>query len=80
MHTVIEPADPAAPPPAKEGISYARSRLASYKAPKTIEPVDAIQRSTATKVSRSWLTEMRGGREGERPAQLTESLMCHTGE
>jgi bile acid-coenzyme A ligase len=61
VHAVIEPVDPAAPPSAEEVIAYAKSRLASYKAPKTIELVDAVPRSAATKVNRGRLTEMRGG-------------------
>jgi len=61
VHAIIEPADPAAPPGAPEVIAYAKSRLAAYKVPKTIEIVDAIPRSEATKVNRGRLIEARGG-------------------
>jgi bile acid-coenzyme A ligase len=61
VHAVIEPADPAAPPAPEEVIGYARTRLASYKVPKTIEIVDAIPRSEATKVNRGALIAARGG-------------------
>jgi bile acid-coenzyme A ligase len=42
-------------------IEYAKSRLAHYKAPKTVEFVDAIPRTAATKVNRSAMIEARGG-------------------
>jgi bile acid-coenzyme A ligase len=42
-------------------IAYAKSRLASYKVPKTVELVDVMPRSAATKVSRSAMVEARGG-------------------
>ena len=44
-----------------EVIAYAKSRLAPYKVPKTVEIVDAIPRSEATKVNRRALVEARGG-------------------
>ncbi|SQD97584.1 MULTISPECIES: class I adenylate-forming enzyme family protein [unclassified Parafrankia] len=59
VHAVIEPADPAAPPTASEVISYAKSRLAPYKVPKTVELVDAIPRSEATKVNRGAMVAAR---------------------
>jgi bile acid-coenzyme A ligase len=61
VHAIIEPADPQSPPAAAEVITYAKSRLAAYKVPKTIEIVDAIPRSEATKVNRGRLIEARGG-------------------
>jgi len=61
VHAIIEPADPAAPPTNDEIIAYAKSRLAAYKVPKSIEFVDAIPRSEATKVNRGRLVEARGG-------------------
>lgn len=61
VHAVIEPADPAAPPTAASVIAYAKARLAPYKAPKTVEIVDAIPRSEATKVNRGALVAARGG-------------------
>jgi len=42
-------------------IEYAKSRLAPYKAPKTVEFVDAIPRTAATKVNRSAMIAARGG-------------------
>jgi bile acid-coenzyme A ligase len=61
VHAVVEPADPAAPPTPDDVIRYAKSRLAAYKVPKTIEIVEAIPRSEATKVNRGALVEARGG-------------------
>ena len=61
VHAVIEPADPDAPPTAAEVMAYAKGRLAPYKVPKTIEIVDVIPRSAATKVNRGALVEARGG-------------------
>jgi bile acid-coenzyme A ligase len=61
VHAIIEPADPAAPPPADEIRSYAKTRLAAYKVPKTVEFVEAIPRSAATKVNRGALVAARGG-------------------
>lgn len=46
---------------AEDVIAYAKGRLASYKVPKTVEFVEVIPRSAATKVSRSALVEARGG-------------------
>jgi bile acid-coenzyme A ligase len=59
VHAVIEPADPKEPVAAADVIAYAKSRLAAYKVPKTVEFVEAIPRSEATKVSRSAMTEAR---------------------
>jgi bile acid-coenzyme A ligase len=61
VHALVEPRDPAKPPTAEDVIAYAKARLASYKAPKTVEIVDAIPRTEATKVSRAALIEARGG-------------------
>jgi len=61
VHAIIEPADPTAPPTADEIIGFAKSRLAPYKVPKTVEFVDAVPRSAATKVNRGRLVEARGG-------------------
>lgn len=61
VHALIEPTDPAGPPAASEIIAFAKSRLAAYKVPKTIEFVDRIPRSEATKVSRTALIDARGG-------------------
>jgi bile acid-coenzyme A ligase len=61
VHAIVQPADRAAPPSAEEVIAYAKGRLAPYKVPKTVEIVDAIPRSEATKVSRGALIDARGG-------------------
>jgi bile acid-coenzyme A ligase len=61
VHAVIEPADPADPPGTEEVIAYAKERLAAYKVPKTVELVEAIPRSEATKVNRRSLIDARGG-------------------
>ena len=52
VHAVVQPADGAALTE-DDVIEYAKSRLAHYKAPKTVEFVDAIPRTAATKVNRS---------------------------
>jgi bile acid-coenzyme A ligase len=61
VHALIAPADPAHPPTEEEIIAFAKSRLASYKAPKTVELIAEIPRSEATKVSRGALVAERGG-------------------
>ena len=58
---IVEPADPTTPPSAGEVVAYAKSRLAAYKVPKTVELVDSIPRSEATKVNRRALVDARGG-------------------
>ena len=61
VHAIVAPADPSSPPDAADVIAYAKARLAPYKVPKTVELVDAIPRSEATKVSRQELVAARGG-------------------
>lgn len=61
VHAIVEPADPSAPPTDADIIAFAKSRLAAYKVPKTIELVAAIPRSEATKVNRGALVAERGG-------------------
>jgi len=61
VHAIVEPADTPAPPTAEEVVAYAKSRLAAYKVPKTVEIVGAIPRSEATKVNRRALVDARGG-------------------
>jgi bile acid-coenzyme A ligase len=61
VHAIIEPADPTDPPTDDEIRAYAKSRLAAYKVPKTVELVDTIPRSEATKINRRALVEARGG-------------------
>jgi len=61
VHAIVEPADPGAPPTADEVIADAKDRMAAHTAPKTVELVDAIPRSEATKVNRGRPVEARGG-------------------
>ncbi|MGA7052104.1 MAG: feruloyl-CoA synthetase, partial [Mycobacterium sp.] len=63
VHAVVQLADPDAKDPltAQQVIEYAKSRLAAYKAPKTVEFVDTIPRTAATKVNRSAMIAARGG-------------------
>ena len=63
VHAVVQRAetDGAEPLAEQQVIEYAKSRLAPYKAPKTVEFVDAIPRTAATKVNRSAMIEARGG-------------------
>ncbi|HEY8524728.1 MAG TPA: class I adenylate-forming enzyme family protein [Acidimicrobiales bacterium] len=61
VHAIVEPRDPADPPTFEEIKAFAKSRLHPYKVPKSLEIVDAIPRSAATKVNRGALIEARGG-------------------
>jgi bile acid-coenzyme A ligase len=63
VHAVVQlaDADGDAPLTERQVIEYAKSRLAHYKAPKTVEFVDAIPRTAATKVNRSAMIAARGG-------------------
>jgi len=61
VHAIVEPTDKADPPTAEEVIAFAKSHLAAYKVPKTVEFVDSIPRSAATKVNRGQLVAERGG-------------------
>ncbi|MHB8463641.1 MAG: class I adenylate-forming enzyme family protein [Acidimicrobiales bacterium] len=61
VHAIIQPAVAASPPTPDEIRIFAKARLAGYKVPKTVEIVDAIPRSAATKVNRAALIAERGG-------------------
>jgi bile acid-coenzyme A ligase len=61
VHAVIEARDPGEPPTAEAVIAFAKGRLAPYKVPKTVEIVDALPRSAATKVNRGRMVQARGG-------------------
>jgi bile acid-coenzyme A ligase len=61
VHAVVQLADSSAPLTEREVIAYAKTRLAAYKVPKTVEFVDEIPRTAATKVNRSAMVEARGG-------------------
>jgi bile acid-coenzyme A ligase len=59
VHAVVQPAGPSLTE--QQVVNYAKSRLAAYKVPKTVEFVDEIPRTEATKINRSALIEARGG-------------------
>lgn len=61
VHAIVQPADPADPPTLDEVREHVRARLHPYKIPKSIEIVDEIPRSAATKVNRRALIDARGG-------------------
>ena len=61
VHAVVQIADGVDAITAADVIQYAKSRLAGYKVPKTVEFVEEIPRTAATKVSRSAMREARGG-------------------
>ena len=61
VHAIVQPADPANPPTFEELKAYAKGKLHAHKVPKSLEIVDAIPRSAATKVNRGRLIEERGG-------------------
>lgn len=58
VHAVVQAT---APLTEQDVIAYAKSRLAGYKVPKTVEFVDEIPRTAATKVNRSAMIDARGG-------------------
>jgi bile acid-coenzyme A ligase len=63
VHAVVQltDADGRARLTEQQVIGYAKSRLAGYKVPKTVEFVAAIPRTAATKVNRSAMIAARGG-------------------
>ena len=61
VHAVVQLADGAHAVTEDDVIAYAKSRLARYKVPKTVEFVPEIPRTAATKVSRSAMVDARGG-------------------
>ena len=61
VHAIIEPTDHDHPPTEDDVRAFAKDRLAAYKVPKSVEFVDAIPRTEATKVSRAALVDARGG-------------------
>jgi bile acid-coenzyme A ligase len=58
---VVAPRDHADPPTLDELRAFAKERLHPYKAPKSVEIVDEVPRSAATKVNRGALVDARGG-------------------
>jgi bile acid-coenzyme A ligase len=67
VHAVIQATDPGHPPEAADVITFAKSRLATCKVPKSVEFVSVIPRNDAMKFSRAALTEERDGPEGPTP-------------
>lgn len=61
VHAIVEPADPSSSPKGADLIDYVKARLAAYKVPKTVEFIDEMPRSAATKVNRGRLVEERCG-------------------
>lgn len=61
VHAIVQPHDRDHAPSRDEVIAYAKSRLAAYKVPKTVEFIDVIPRSEAGKVSRTALIAEREG-------------------
>ena len=61
VHAVVQPADLAAPLSAQDVIAHARTRVAAYKVPKTVEFVDELPRTAATKINRFAMVQARGG-------------------
>lgn len=58
VHAVVQAT---APLTEQQVIDFAKTRLAAYKVPKTVEFVDEIPRTAATKINRSAMIEARGG-------------------
>jgi bile acid-coenzyme A ligase len=61
VHAIVEAVDHARPPTVDDVRAFAKDRLAAYKVPKSVEFVEAIPRTEATKVSRAALVDARGG-------------------
>lgn len=60
VHAIVVAGDDDGPPlTADDVIAFAKSRLARYKVPKTVEFVDVIPRSAATKINRAALIAER---------------------
>ncbi|MGD0882619.1 MAG: AMP-binding protein [Acidimicrobiales bacterium] len=61
VHAIVQPAEPSLEPASV--IAYAKERLAPYKAPKSVEFVESIPRTEATKFNRAALVDEREGPE-----------------
>lgn len=59
VHAIVQPADRSLSP--EDVITFAKSRLAAYKVPKTVELVEQLPRSEATKLNRAALVAERDG-------------------
>jgi bile acid-coenzyme A ligase len=69
VHAIVQPAEPSLEPASV--IAYAKDRLAPYKAPKSVEFVESIPRTEATKFNRAALVaERESPEDGEsRPVE-----------
>ncbi len=61
VHAIVERAPDAGQLAEADVIAFVKERLASYKAPKTVEFVALLPRTAATKISRGTLVQERGG-------------------
>jgi bile acid-coenzyme A ligase len=61
VHAVVERMPDATDLSQADVIAFVKDRLASYKAPKTVEFIAQLPRTAATKISRSALVSERGG-------------------
>ena len=61
VHAIVERASDARELTEADVIAFVKDRLASYKAPKTVEFVPLLPRTAATKISRGALVQERGG-------------------
>ncbi|WP_205015492.1 class I adenylate-forming enzyme family protein [Mycolicibacterium hodleri] len=61
VHAVVQVGGSESDVSAEDVVDYAKGRLARYKVPKTVEFVDEIPRTEATKVNRSAMIAARGG-------------------
>jgi bile acid-coenzyme A ligase len=61
VHAIVQPSAAATPLSDRDVIDFARSRLSPYKVPKSVEFIDRIPRSEATKLNRSSLVAERDG-------------------
>jgi bile acid-coenzyme A ligase len=59
VHAVVLPRDPTSPPLEKSLDEFCRSRLASFKVPKTYEFVDKLPRNEVGKLARGRLVKER---------------------
>jgi len=63
VHAIVQPADPSLEPASV--IAFAKERLAPYKVPKSVEFVESIPRTEATKFNRAALVAEREGPEDD---------------
>jgi bile acid-coenzyme A ligase len=59
VHAIVQVADPEHPPTTEELREFCKTRLASYKVPKTVEIVDRVPRTEAGKLNRTDLGNAR---------------------